>query len=109
SPRVAEIPESQVEPVFAALVAQQLEKPFLEAPRDDSRRAVRFVVARCEDRVAAPGKPVGQVDADRLAAGVSKLKPTFGLDEALGHTGERNHRADRADGMDHRPAAEKAV
>ncbi len=40
-PRIAEVDEARVEPVFAAPLAQQLEEPFLEAARDDPRAGCR--------------------------------------------------------------------
>ena len=66
-PRVAEIPEARIEPVFPPALPQQLEKPLFEAPRDDPRRTTRFIVAGSEDRIAASGQTIRQVDADRSA------------------------------------------
>ncbi len=108
-PGVAKIPESRVEPVFPASLPQQLEKPLLEASGDDARRAARFVIARREDRIAAARQAIGQVDADGLEAGVAQLEPALGLNDHLRHAGKWNHRADRGDRMDERPAAEETV
>src|SRR4051812_29018320 len=44
-PRVAEVREVRLEPEFPAAVAEQLEEPLLEAPRDDPRHAAGRLVA----------------------------------------------------------------
>ena len=51
------------------------------------------------------GQAIGQVDADGLEVGIAQLEPALGLDDHLGHAGERDHRADRRDRVDERPRA----
>src|SRR5262249_10868206 len=92
-----------------APLAKQLEKPLFKAAGDDARAAAGFVVPGGKDRMPASGQAVREVNADGLAAGVSNLKPTFGLNDHLRNPGKGDHRSDRGDGMKQGPVAVETV